>query len=1231
MLRTPSTLLNEPTTRVVVVMSTALALLFGVFLYLAYERVHFIGKTWQQQSVSELQKVAASTRLQKHLGYEGFIHNLKDFIITLDVRYLDAARGDIDTSLNEVDNLLRLEPTNKERASLVRIRSIIEGYRYRLTTVHDSIGLGSSSDVMDDLVRLNEKLASDELVSLVNEIITQGKVVAAPSDAAVHDTAALLLSGLIGIPIICASAFLFIRYIYRMDKVQAEVAVQSRRLALTFDNMDQGICLVDKDLCLQVMNDKYYELLEYDRDVIKPGTSLETIFRINALRGEYGPGDPETLVAKRLAQALQFEPIRMERKRPNGSIIEFVGTPIDGGGYVATYTDVTDRIRAEQEADTARARLIDAISVLDEAFVYYDAGDRLVLCNDKYREYYPKSADLFVPGTPFDYIVRTGLERGEYDVPEEEHEEWLRARLEAHTSADDIIEQKLADGRWLKIAERRTPEGGTVGFRVDITELKVTQQNAEEASRAKSAFVANISHEIRTPMNAIIGLAQLALKTEPTSRTRSYLNDIYSSANSLLGIVNDVLDFSRLEAGKVQLEHIPFDLNDVLYRVSTNIGEAAAQKKLNVLFWTEMDAPTALVGDPLRLGQVLTNLAGNAVKFTDNGEVIIRCECRHVYGNRARFVFSVSDTGIGMTAEQQRRLFSPFSQADSSTTRNYGGSGLGLVITKELVDAMGGIIKVDSTPKEGSTFQVEITFEPGENYALTRQQTRISRHDVSALVVDSNYSTLLMLDATLRDIGVTDVTCCRSSTKALDQLDKRSAAGKPIDVIIASMNTTPLDGLGIIGEVQSRGSVRDTPATFLITPHGSDNTVLRATDMAVDAMLLTPLSSRFVAEALIAFFEESPVVPAGIHVTQSITKSIDTSALHGRNVLVVDDNDLNHVVASGLLDDINVKHENAKSGQEAINLLVNDPGKFDMVLMDVQMPGMDGLEATRSIRTTAQIDEIPIIAMTAHVMAHERDECFAAGMNDHIAKPIDAEALYETMLRWAPKNQKASNPARNDHVTTSVIPSRLPAQSGDIDFLTALKRIGGHEELLISLITDFIAKYKNLRFEIKEMIDNQQFGEASRMAHTVASLGGTLGALQLMETGRALEKSLDDGDTSADPDPFIAAHETALAEFGHALDTVNPVANELVGDRPAVTAINHEELEPLILDLRTGLEARRLAARKVVPDLERALAGAANEELSVLNAAMKNLDYSQALEALESLRSELGLTRGDAG
>ncbi len=1217
-----------PSARVVIVIALVLAAFLALFLFYAYDRVRFISDSWHTQSEVELQKVSALSSLHSSLGYEGFIHNFKDYVLSQDTAYLRAAENDTTTALGVVDRLLELASTTREKEALLRIKEIIKDYQLRLFTARDAVTSGLNVEETDALVRLNDTLASAELGLLVDEIMTQGDSMVAVTEAAMSDTIRLLFWGVLGIPIICVVAFYFIRYLYRIDEMQAEVARQSERLELTFDNINQGICLVDADLSIQVVNDRYYEILELTKEQVKPGTNLRDVFKILAERGDYGTGDVRKMVEDRVNQALEFMPLTIQRVRPDGKTIEFTGIPIQGGGYVATYSDITDRVRAEKAADDARARLEDAIAVMNEGFVYYDAGDRLVLCNDKYRDYYPKSADLFVPGTPFEYILKKGLERGEYDVAPEMHEEWLRERLASHMRAEEVIEQKLGDGRWLKIAERRTPEGGTVGFRVDITDLKKAQEKAEAASRAKSAFVANISHEIRTPMNAIIGLTGLAMKTNTEERTQKYLEDVYASATSLLGIINDVLDFSRLETGKIELEHVPFKLADVFDRVARNVAEAARKKGLNVLLSIDPDAPQGYNGDPLRLGQILTNFASNAVKFTDNGNIILRCDCHHVFGNRARLVFSVSDTGIGISPDQKSRLFQPFSQADSSTTRLYGGSGLGLVISKELADVMSGILQVESEPGIGSTFSMEITLQPTDSPVPWKSRYRALATS-NVLVVHPSDVTRQMIGNSLSQVGVGDVRCFASLPDAGTAFENAPELGAHLDAIICDHSILDDGFAAFLRSVASGGAEPGAPRIIVIGDGKDMNQIDPSVILNVHDYVTAPLKSYDLIASVTELLEpnDKPAHDATPDRRPAIDE--DMSELMGLHVLVVEDNELNQKVVAGLLQQAGVTFEIADNGAAAIKALDTNDGSIDLVLMDVQMPIMDGLEATKRIRKQQAYSDTPIVAMTAHVMAAERTACFHAGMNDHLAKPLVPDALYEVLLRWKRQRQdpmgelSALEPRDSsslDGTRSSSTPAGFPNKIGPVDLSRAKKMLAGNDTLLFELISDFKDKYSDFEARLKHLLDEREMAEASRLVHTVASLAGTLGAYHLMETARVLEHQLDAEGSEYD----LSAVFVDFAEAMSAFQLISSSTNKEI-DVPTDENVDSSQIRPLIFELEECLLNNRWSASEIFPKLQTALGNSSRSDLETLGASMKSFDFDQALIALRRIKSKFGL------
>ncbi len=637
-------------------------------------------------------------------------------------------------------------------------------------------------------------------------------------------------------------------------------------------------------------------------------------------------------------------------------------------------------------------------------------------------------------------------------------------------------------------------------------QLETAKLDAEQAAHAKSDFLANMSHEIRTPMNAIIGLSHLATLVSDDPKLRSYLQRIHQSSTHLLSIINDILDFSKIEAGKMIIDAVDFSLEDMLNNVLGLQWEKADAKGLELLLHIDADLPDNLKGDALRIGQILINFTNNAVKFTETGDVIVRVRKVSESADSIRVRFDVQDTGIGIPSEQFDQLFQPFHQLDTSTTRRFEGTGLGLTISKNLVELMGGELSIASELGVGSTFSLELNLAQGSSQELPALQTTILKGK-RVLVVDDNAQARAILAEMLRTLNL-DVTCADSGTAALALINPYDGSANEFDIVFIDWKMPGLSGIETAEQILLWSHLR--PAKLVLLSAHSKHGIDPNAENVFAAIISKPVLASTLSDTITKLFKNT-YVRAEYNIPLDLTSY---KKLAGSHVLLVDDNEINQDVVKELLHLVGAKVVTASHGQQALDLL--DRLSFDAVLMDVQMPVMDGLEATRRLRLQERFAHLPIIALTASALSGDRERCLAVGMNDYISKPIYPETLYRTLLRW--HTRRTATPFEPTLPIATIKPTEATSESTralsrlyrieGLDVDQALERLLNNEMLYLKLIKRFINERSDIVDVIETAIAGKNINDALNQAHSFKSLAGTIGAVELQAFALQIEIEL---------------------------------------------------------------------------------------------------------------------------
>jgi PAS domain S-box-containing protein len=901
------------------------------------------------------------------------------------------------------------------------------------------------------------------------------------------------------------------------------------------------------------------------------------------------------------------------------------GEPVE---IVGSWTDITSRKEAEEARETARSRLTlllgAAPSVIYSFAASGDFAPTFVSANIAHMlgyspGQYLKDADFWRSHVhPDDLpeveakqaeLFRKGVHLAEYRF-RKKNGTYCWVSDEQHLIRDKHGHPVEVVGSWSDIDARKAAEQA---FQAAQLELEKATQAALEANEAKSVFLANMSHEIRTPMNAIIGLSHLALKTDLTPRQRDYVLKIKSSGQHLLGIINDILDFSKIEAGKLSIETIDFDLDKVLENVGNLMSEKASAKGLELIFEVAPDVSTHFRGDPLRLGQILINFCNNAVKFTEHGEVSVAVRVLEDNPDSQLVQFSVSDTGIGMTEAQIARLFQAFEQADASTTRKYGGTGLGLAISKQLTELMGGHVEVKSELGKGSIFT--FTARLGKGTAIVRP--RLLQSDLRGrrvLIIDDNTHARAVLSNMLTNMTfIADEAA--SGEEAINMVRQAANQNQRYEIAFVDWQMPGMNGIETGKRIMQIPDLQLPPHLVMVTAYGREEVLKQAEESGFENVLIKPVTSSILFDtavvALGADRERPEPVQAG--------PSFDIDRLRGARVLLVEDNEINQEVAIGQLEDAEAFVDIAENGEIALRMVKDND--YDVVLMDMQMPVMDGIEATRILRADPRHQTLPIIAMTANAMESDREVCLEAGMNDHIAKPIDPDQLFSVLLRWIRRTDGDGKIARPHTPARPAKTSEAELVIPGIDVRSGLKRTGGHRERYETLLRKFAEQQLGATEAMRAALSAGDAATAERTAHSLKGAAGTLGAVALSEAAANAETAIKTGHgveaalkaLLISLDPVIAGITKALPDESSGNGAGTPA-----GDPATVK-------EPLIRLKKLLENDDGEAADYIVNEKSRFKGVLTPAEIKMLSERIGNFDFDAALKCISGIASRLSL------
>ncbi|WP_162814040.1 response regulator [Vibrio tetraodonis] len=1007
----------------------------------------------------------------------------------------------------------------------------------------------------------------------------------------------------------------------RRSNEELESRVGERTLALKeaeqrsrtiFENTKDGVIVINELGTVQEFNPAAESIFEYQREEVVGKN-------IKMLMGE-PHRDKHDGYLKKYAQTKEEHILvrntELEGRRSTGEIFPIdlaVNEALSAGEtiFVGIIRDITERKEAEKELKDREERLWDlyenapvayASINLEGEFVKHNKAFSELLCVERTDIKNVNWHDVISPDfiehkTLFDSVC-DGENLFCHEIPIVRRDgEHIITEVSALPSFNDNSELQEIRITMTDITDRKTAEEA----------LKEAKKTAEEATKAKSDFLANMSHEIRTPMNAIIGMSGLALNTDLDNKQRNYIEKVNRSADSLLGIINDILDFSKIEAGKLDIEFIDFHLEEVMDNLANIVGIRAEEKGLELLFDVSVDAPTMLIGDPLRLGQILTNLGNNAVKFTDQGEILVSVTVKQLDDESVTLHFSVRDTGIGMTSEQQQKLFESFSQADTSITRKYGGTGLGLTISQKLTYMMNGEIWVESESGKGSTFHFTASFKYQKNVPIGRVKPELPElKGLHVLVVDDNATARKIFTDILSSFDF-HVTAYSSGSQAIEHFEQGL---RSVDLVVMDWQIPNIDGVEVTTRIHEKHP--DVPV-ILVTAFGRDEALEASKRARFVRVLSKPISASTILDAIMEAFGHDPEKRE--HMRAAVDDLDAATKIRGAKVLLVEDNDINQELAMELLSSAGVDAKVAENGEIALEML--DKEAFDGVLMDCQMPVMDGYTATRLLREKEEFKDLPVIALTANVMSGDIEKVISAGMNAHIGKPINVRELYTTMANWiTPSNPAGETSIQQDSSEEVSSFEPLPDLPG-IDLVKGLAIANQDQKLYRKLLLKYKDSYSNFAETFNQSLQSEDSQEPQRLAHTLKGVAGNIGATAVQAAAEKLESECKTN--SAPPADVLDALLLELNKTLSGLSDLEQASTNVKTDGEFDQAV----FTALISQLRELLEDYDTEAMEIVDELaSMPLEPQINAIVKKISNAISEYDFELALSFLERLNSD---------